>query len=600
MAVLWQRVKTWALDLKLAQKLSIMLTAVILLLLTIIFRIEWNLYSQDMENTTGALFMQVSYSFETIMDNSISNLNALSKAPLYSSEMQEDMKNDRVLSNESVEKMQYSRDVVGTTDSLHHVIALYSKSGRPLFSSALTNLSYVVKDYYDEWYAAAKEKNGAVCITGFPETEENFVCTLSRILKNISTFQEVGLISISVPRSVFIEACEQLEDIAGSVATVFGSQGEIIFSSESEADGEIALSLKTEAEADAGIGKNFSNGDYIGYYSRESNGKYAVLIYTTRTEIMQNQQRTRELMIIMLVLVSVCMILIITLLTRSVTKPLTKIAELMVKVQNGDWKVRFRPAYRDEIGVLGENFDRMLDRMNDMTEQLVDVSTRKKQTEIDALQGQINPHFMYNTLEAFRMMAVEKDDFELADLIASFGKMLRYNITTMNEMTTIRQEIEYLDHYIRIQNKRYPRQITLVNNVPDELMELHVIKLLIQPIVENAIFHGLEMKLAQTRKISITVTRRGELCNIDIRDNGLGMNRETLEQLRSNIKTRYSEAKDNRHVGMRNVNERIHLYYGEDYGLTVLSEENKGTLVRISLPYDKMKGEGENVEDSDS
>jgi len=600
MAVLWQRVKTWALDLKLAQKLSIMLTAVILLLLTIIFRIEWNLYSQDMENTTGALFMQVSYSFETIMDNSISNLNALSKAPLYSSEMQEDMKNDRVLSNESVEKMQYSRDVVGTTDSLHHVIALYSKSGRPLFSSALTNLSYVVKDYYDEWYAAAKEKNGAVCITGFPETEENFVCTLSRILKNISTFQEVGLISISVPRSVFIEACEQLEDIAGSVATVFGSQGEIIFSSEPEADGEIALSLKTEAEADAGIGKNFSNGDYIGYYSRESNGKYAVLIYTTRTEIMQNQQRTRELMIIMLVLVSVCMILIITLLTRSVTKPLTKIAELMVKVQNGDWKVRFRPAYRDEIGVLGENFDRMLDRMNDMTEQLVDVSTRKKQTEIDALQGQINPHFMYNTLEAFRMMAVEKDDFELADLIASFGKMLRYNITTMNEMTTIRQEIEYLDHYIRIQNKRYPRQITLVNNVPDELMELHVIKLLIQPIVENAIFHGLEMKLAQTRKISITVTRRGELCNIDIRDNGLGMNRETLEQLRSNIKTRYSEAKDNRHVGMRNVNERIHLYYGEDYGLTVLSEENKGTLVRISLPYDKMKGEGENVEDSDS
>ena len=278
MAVFLKRVKTWVLDLKLAQKLSIILTAVILLSLTAIFRIEWGMYSQDMENTTGALFMQVSYSFETIMESAISNLNALSKAPLYSTEMQEDMKNDRVLSGESVEKMQYSRDVVSTTDKLHHVIALYSRSGRPLYSSALTNLSYVVKDYYDEWYAAAKEKNGGVCISGFPESEKNFVCSVSRVLKNVSTFEEIGLISISVPKSVFTEAAVQLDGIAGSVAVVFGSQGEIVFMSEPGADRAVAARLKREAQAESGSGKNFLNGDYIGYYSHSSSGKYSVLI----------------------------------------------------------------------------------------------------------------------------------------------------------------------------------------------------------------------------------------------------------------------------------------------------------------------------------
>ncbi|HHX38157.1 MAG TPA: sensor histidine kinase [Clostridiaceae bacterium] len=538
-----------------------------------------------MEKTTNALFVQISTSIKTVMDNTVNNLNALAKAPLYSTQLQEELNRNQILSSESIAKMQYSSDIVGTTDNLHHVIALYNRSGNIAYSSAVMSMAYVVRQYYDMWYKAAEKENGGICITGFPGGEKQLVCTVSRLVKSIPQMDTVGLISISVPRSVFDEACAQIQNVNGGVAVVFDAESNVIYSSRVLDMEDTVQQLRQTAQRQSGGDAGFDTGDYIGYYSKGNAGEYSILIYTTREELLANQQQTRRLMTALELLVGVLTVLIILLVTSNTTKPLRKIAQLMVRVQKGDWLVRFNPRYNDEIGILGRNFNQMLDRMNEMTEQLITISTHKKQTEIDALQGQINPHFMYNTLESFRMMAVEKDDFELADLLCSFGKMLRYNITTMNEMTTIRQEIEYLNQYIKIQNTRYTLRFSIEYDVPDEMMEFQVIKLLIQPIVENAIFHGLEMQLNRERKISIAVYRRQALCFIDICDNGIGMSPEKLENIRAVIRMRYSEAKETTHIGLRNVNERTRLYYGEEYGLSVDSKENEGTLVRITLPY---------------
>lgn len=592
------KVRVFFFSIKMANKLSILLTMIVLLSLTVVSWLSWVLYTRDVEKVTESLFMQIAISFEAAMDNTINNLNAIAKAPLYSKNMQEELSVDQILSNESIAEMRYSLDMVSPTERLQYVIVLYSISGKVAFSSTTSSMAYVIRQYYDTWYEAAEKENGDICITGFPDTEHNFVCAVSRVIKSIPQMENVGMVSISVPRSVFDEACRQIQNIDGGVAVIFDVNGQVIYTSSDCNDERTTVeafyhNAKQAGEKDA----RFDMDGYIGYYSTSNSGNYSVLVYTTHEELLANQIRIKRGMGAFLIFVCGVTVITVYLVTSSTTKPLSKAVALMIRVQNGDWSVRFRPRYHDEIGILGENFDRMLEKVDEMTKQLIDINVSKRQAEIDALRSQINPHFMYNTLESFRMMAVEKDDFELADLICSFGKMLRYNITTMNELTTIRYEIEYLDHYIRIQNSRNPRHISISYHVPEEMLDLHIIKLLIQPIVENAVLHGLEMKLIRERKISITAYRINELCCIDIRDNGFGMEPEKLEQLRRNICMRYTEVTESTHIGMRNVNERIHLYYGIDYGLSIDSIENEGTIVRISLPYRAMKGGQDHVED---
>lgn len=570
-------------DMNMAKKLSLLLSLTIAAALFATFRMNLALYDRDMKKASNAVFTQISIQFETVMKNTISNMNAIAKAPLYATKMQDELRQSERLSDESVSKMQQAADIFAADARLHHVIALYDSSGRVAFSSATSANAYLAKQYYDKWYQIAEAGGGGVCITGFPAEEPTFACTAVRMIKGLPQMDTVGMIAISVPRTVFDKACAQIENISGGVAVVFNAEGDIVYASQPIEDRQTVDTIVGNVRPDQ---TQIDAGGYLGYYAADSAGRYAILVYTSKAELMAGQARTGRIMAMLCVLACIMVTLVIMLVTSNTTRPLRKITKLMMRVQGGDRSVRFHALYQDEVGILGRNFNQMLDKMDEMTRQVVAVSTSKKQAEIDALQGQINPHFMYNTLECFRMMAVEKDDFELAELLCSFGKMLRYNVTTMNESTTLRQELTHLAYFIRVQNARHTQKIRLACEVPPELMEYSVIKLLLQPIVENAVLHGLEMVPEREGVVTIRARQEADTCIIDVLDNGLGMSGQTLAALRESICIRYADAKQTSHIGLRNVNERIRLYYGEGYGLEVDSWETVGTQVRITLPYE--------------
>ena len=204
------------------------------------------------------------------------------------------------------------------------------------------------------------------------------------------------------------------------------------------------------------------------------------------------------------------------------------------------------------------------------------------QSELKFLKSQINPHFIYNTLETIHMMAIDAEQPEIEQMSKVFGRLMRYNITSINEGTSLREELAYLKDYLYIQNVRFHGRFQMVLQVEPEVMNCGMLKMLLQPIVENAIMHGLEPS-GQTGIIRICATRCQQSLVITISDNGIGIDEDTLAQIRQGLHD--GLAVPTTCIGLRNVNSRIRLYYGEQYGLTIHSQKESGTTIEMRIPF---------------
>lgn len=236
--------------------------------------------------------------------------------------------------------------------------------------------------------------------------------------------------------------------------------------------------------------------------------------------------------------------------------------------------------------------------------QLIDkyaaIRTRKnsaevfdKQTELTALQSQINPHFLYNTLESIRGQALMDDNLEIAKMVEALAAFFRYSISRKSNLVTLRDELANINNYMLIQRYRFNNRFSLevfIDEEDEAAYDFLIPKLIIQPIVENAIFHGLE-EMLEGGKVTIEVIVTEQNLIITISDNGKGIEREKLEKLNSRIRSSNIELEDesqsdqrNTGIALPNVNKRIHLLFGEEYGVNVYSTVGQGTDVEITIP----------------
>jgi two-component system, sensor histidine kinase YesM len=224
----------------------------------------------------------------------------------------------------------------------------------------------------------------------------------------------------------------------------------------------------------------------------------------------------------------------------------------------------------------------MIGRVQNLLEEVKFTQARKKEAEQLALQNQINPHFIYNTLEMIRMTAEVNDDEEVSEMTYTLGKLLRYGINHSNQPVTVRDEIEHLHNYIALQNMRFSNKYKLIIEIPEDIYAYSCLKLMVQPIVENTIYHAFKNRVG-TGTITIKAEYSFDKLLFTLSDDGNGMDEQSLKLLRDHIAgTPLIES--GRGIGLRNVNERIRLQYGESYGLSVFSKEELGTDVVLHLP----------------
>lgn len=332
---------------------------------------------------------------------------------------------------------------------------------------------------------------------------------------------------------------------------------------------------------------------------RELSGTYIQL-----TSIQSSIDNIRDQMIVMifvLLLITVFLFFVINAMVRALLKKFYETMKVIRQVQKNDMNVRVQNLGTDEMGELGIQINKMLDRIQLLMEENINREVLVKNTEIKALQNQINAHFIYNVLESVKMMAEIDEEYEISDAVTALGELLRYSMKWGSGNVTIRQEVEYIRNYIRLMNLRYDFVITLSMKIPDHIYEQEIPKMSLQPIVENAIIHGIE-ELDEDAVISIKVLEREDDFDIEITDSGKGMNEEQLELLHKKLlgEVEVSGGSGNG-IGLKNVQDRIHMQFGAEYGLQFAAMEGCYTKVIIRLPFTNRAKEGnrdENAVDS--
>ena len=283
----------------------------------------------------------------------------------------------------------------------------------------------------------------------------------------------------------------------------------------------------------------------------------------------------------------IVLMLVIVIVTFSfyITKPLKIIGNCMIQVSKGDFSVRSHVRSQDEIGQISNTFNYMTEQIGQLIKERFQLRLKFKDAQLESLHAQINPHFLYNTLQAIGSVACEKEVYEVDNMLMSLSSMLRYTVKSGGNIVTLKDEINNVENYLALQKFRFEDKLNYSINIPEELYTVKVPKLILQPIVENSIVHGIE-KLKTPGNISILCQLEEGFCSVIVRDNGVGMKQEDIDKLQKyfNSYNEHLSDEDDKKIGLYNVYQRMLLLYDKKFSMHITSDKMQGVEVRLNIP----------------
>lgn len=280
--------------------------------------------------------------------------------------------------------------------------------------------------------------------------------------------------------------------------------------------------------------------------------------------------------------------------TKSVTKPIDDMKKTAERLGRGELEARATLGNLEEINILSRTFNKMSDEISALMEKTKQEQKNLRIAELKLHQEQINPHFLYNTLDSIVWMVENERYQEAIVMVTSLAGFFRVGLSKGKNIITLEDELNHAGNYITIQHMRFRDKFTFDINVEKDILNMATIKLIVQPLLENAVYHGVEF-MDGDGEIKVNAYAENNTLYIDVTDNGMGIPEENIEGLLKRESTHRGKGSG---IGLKNVHERIQLYFGENYGLTILSEADVGTTVRIRLPlipYENAEQWGENI-----
>lgn len=400
--------------------------------------------------------------------------------------------------------------------------------------------------------------------------------------------EQIGIIEIAIPMKVMFP---QMYETSEDEAMYFVDENHLLYQDElSDTEkwqmDEETLSKLLDEDERIRVTKLEEKQVIIGYKQIKHMNGYLIKVYS-----LAKVYKQIAYLRLMIALLTVFLILLITLLinksTHIVFKNFYKVLDAIQEIQKGNLDIEIEDFGKGEIGELGRNIQTMALNIKSLMQENVNRQTLVKDSEIRALQNQINAHFIYNVLESIKMMAEVEGLFELSDAITALGKLLRYTMKWKSPKVKMKEELLYVQNYVTLLNLRYDYKIILNIMIPEHLLEQEIPKMSIQPIVENAIKHGIE-ELAEDTAIIIKGKMLKDYFLIEVTDSGIGMNEQQISRLKMKIKGELvEEGQSSTGIGLKNVQDRIILCFGTEYGLDVISKEGCFTKIIVKVPYTK-------------
>lgn len=408
--------------------------------------------------------------------------------------------------------------------------------------------------------------------------------------------REIGVIILSIDERFLNDACNQNtlfsdeNTFHGSFNFIVDEEGRLVtFPDQTMIDSTYLPDPKTVADNDE-VYRQFIrssrllDGNYILIQSQYDKLLGWNFVNVSDQDVMINQieqQRNLTLLVIFLSLIFVVVTILIFI--NRMTGSIKNVVKAMKKAGQGNLEVRVikDKNITTEIEIITDQFNRMMAQMNDLMKQIKVVSTKQKNAEIAALEAQINPHFLYNTLDTINWMAIDSDQYEISYAIGALARILRYGIDKSNGIVTLKKEMEWLKQYIFLQQTRLENSFDCQILVSPELLSCQIHKLLFQPFVENSIIHGFE-GVDRHHDLTIKVIEDPvETLTIIVKDNGKGMSPEKIKEIKSGA---LAGTENKNHIGMNNAIERLKMYYGDTGKFDIQSTIGEGTTVIIQIP----------------
>ncbi|MCY9696099.1 histidine kinase [Paenibacillus alginolyticus] len=310
---------------------------------------------------------------------------------------------------------------------------------------------------------------------------------------------------------------------------------------------------------------------------------WKVVAYIPYSEMYAHTDAIRYMVPLSILIVIILVVLASVLIAARINKPLMRLTNKMYLIEGGHTDVELFDNSTEEIEKLTRRIDSMINKIKTLTEENFSYILQNKESELKILLSQINPHFLNNTLQSIKAMAVIGKTSEISRMVTLIGNMLRYAINSSQDVVTIQDEIDHITNYLKIQNYRYPEKFMYDTVISDEIRRFYMPKLILQPVVENAILHAFQQ--LQEGRIQLTFEAVSQGIQITIFDNGRGMSSEELEEVSEKLSKFDPDEEYKGGVGLRNVHQRIRNKYGYPYGIILSSEINAGTSVTILIPW---------------
>ncbi|NBD24932.1 cache domain-containing sensor histidine kinase [Paenibacillus glycinis] len=417
------------------------------------------------------------------------------------------------------------------------------------------------------------------------------ISLLRKIRNSEQTTEIIGIIELNIRKDIVDEILQKANITNDGVVYIQNSNGAIVSCSNMDNYHRIspdpALIQDTRNALDTGdAGMSWNNatigsGEHVVKTRAIENTDWTMVTAIPVSEIFRQSIRIRDLMLVLMLVCGLLSYGLAYLITGATVKRILLLKKKMRLVQEGVLNVEVQSAIPDEIGELADSFNHMVKRIRLLVQEQYQNGKEIKNLELKALQAQINPHFLYNTLEMINWKAIDNDVPDIAVISQSLAKFYKLSLNKGKDIVAVEDEINHIRAYVQIQNLRFDNKIKLDVRVAPELYACDILKLILQPLVENAIIHGI-LEARNSQEGTITVTgrlERGEIV-LTVRDDGVGMPSEQAESLLAGG----IADPDVQGYGIRNIDHRIKLCYGQEYGLAYRSSPGDGTEVEIRIP----------------